>query len=81
MPDLEVETWYALFAPAGTPGTIVAQLNREANRLLQDPQVKDVLSKQGLVPAGGTPEALGERVTQEVAKWSKLVKDRKLTFQ
>jgi tripartite-type tricarboxylate transporter receptor subunit TctC len=73
MPDLEVETWYALFAPAGTPGTIVAQLSREANRLLQDPQVKDVLSKQGLVPAGGTPEGLGERVKRELARWSRVV--------
>src|SRR3954462_6250948 len=59
MPDLEVETWYAMFAPAGTPIARVAQWNAELNQLLKEADVKDVIAKQGLVPAGGSPEQLG----------------------
>src|SRR3954466_15502344 len=43
MPDLEVETWYAMFAPAGTPAAIVAKWNRELNELLKEADVKGVL--------------------------------------
>src|SRR5258705_9325716 len=60
MPELEVETWYAMFAPAGTPAPIVAKVNREMNELLEEADVKDVIAKQGLVPEGGAPGALGE---------------------
>ena len=74
LPDLEVETWYAIFAPAGTPNAIVARVNREVNELLKEADVKDVIAKQGLVPEGGTPEALGERVKRELAAWTRVVK-------
>ena len=74
LPDLEVETWYAIFAPAGTPNAIVARVNREMNELLKEADVKDVIAKQGLVPEGGTPEALGERVKRELASWTRVVK-------
>src|SRR5437868_1093681 len=73
-PDLEVETWYALFAPAGTPVAVVAKLNREVNELLKEADVRDVLAKQGLDPAGGTPEILGNRVKRELANWTRVVK-------
>src|SRR5213079_1194645 len=56
LPELEVETWYGLFAPAGTPMEVVNRLNRDINSLLTDPQIKDLLSKQGMAAAGGTPE-------------------------
>ena len=73
-PDLEVETWYAMFAPAGTPGAIVAGINRDVNELLKEADVRDVLAKQGLDPAGGTPEILGNRVKRELANWTRVVK-------
>ena len=74
MPDLEVETWYAMFAPAGTPAAIVSKWNRELNELLKEADVKDVIAKQGLVPEGGTPEALGTRVKRDLASWTRVVK-------
>ena len=74
MPDLEVETWYAMFAPAGTPNAIVARLNGQMNELLKEADIKDVIAKQGLVPEGGTPQALGERVKRELANWTRVVK-------
>ena len=74
LPDLEVETWYAMFAPDGTPGAIVDRVNRDVNELLKERDVREVLAKQGLDPAGGTPSALGERVKRELASWTRVVK-------
>jgi tripartite-type tricarboxylate transporter receptor subunit TctC len=73
-PDLEVETWYAMFAPAGTSSAIVARINRDVNELLKEADVRDVLAKQGLDPAGGAPEVLGDRVKRELANWTRVVK-------
>ena len=78
MPELEVETWYAMFAPAGTPAAIVTKWNRELNELLKEADVKDVIAKQGLVPEGGTSEALGARVKRELASWTRVVKAAKI---
>src|SRR5258708_5391294 len=69
LPDLEVETWYAMFAPAGTPAAIVERVNREINELLKDGAVKDVLANQGLVPAGGPPQRLGALLARELPRW------------
>jgi tripartite-type tricarboxylate transporter receptor subunit TctC len=74
LPDLEVETWYAMFAPAGTPAPIVARLNAELNEFLEQGDVRAVLEKQGLVPGGGAPQVLGERVQTELARWTRVVK-------
>jgi len=74
LPELEVETWYAMFAPAGTPAAIVARVNRDANELLKEADVREVLAKQGLEPGGGTPDALGARVKRELANWTRVVR-------
>jgi tripartite-type tricarboxylate transporter receptor subunit TctC len=72
--DVEVETWYAMFAPAGTPAGVVSRVNADMNELLKEADVRQLLAKQGLSPAGGTPEALGERVKRELARWTRVVK-------
>ncbi len=74
LPELEVETWYAMFAPADTAAAIVERVNRDVNDLLKEADVRDVLAKQGLEPAGGTPDALGARVKRELASWTRVVR-------
>ena len=49
-------------------------MNRDVNELLKEADVRDVLAKQGLEPAGGTPEALGARVKRDLANWTRVVK-------
>src|SRR5882672_5487761 len=71
--DLEVDTWYGVFAPAGTPGAVVAKLNAELNALLRQSDVRELLSKQGMAAVGGTPERFGELVRKELARWSRVV--------
>jgi tripartite-type tricarboxylate transporter receptor subunit TctC len=72
--DLEVETWYAMFAPVGLPEPIVSRVNADLNDLLREADVRDVLEKQGLNPGGGSPHALGERVKRDLARWTRVVK-------
>jgi tripartite-type tricarboxylate transporter receptor subunit TctC len=72
--DLEVETWYAMFAPAGLPEPIVSRVNADLNDVLREADVRDVLEKQGLTPGGGSPQALGERVKRDLARWTRVVK-------
>jgi len=71
--DLEVETWYGLFAPAGTPEAVVAKLNAELNVLLRQADVRDLLAKQGMNPAGGPPERFAKLLGQELTRWRRVV--------
>lgn len=73
LPELEVETWYGAFAPAGTPAGVVSKVNLEINSLLKEPAILQVLSRQGMTPAGGPPERLDELVRRELARWTRVV--------
>lgn len=72
--ELEVETWYGVFAPAGTPRAAIAKLNAELDALLQDAQMREFLAKQGMTAAGGPPERLAELVRRELTRWTRVVK-------
>lgn len=74
LPDLEVETWYGAFAPAGTPPAVIAKINAELDSLLKDAFIRQALGKQGMVPRGGPPERLGELVRRELPRWARVVK-------
>src|SRR2546428_7752359 len=66
-PDLEVEVWYAMLAPAGTPQPVVARLNSDVQEILDSNEVRDALAKQGLSPVGGSPERLPEPLRTQPA--------------
>jgi tripartite-type tricarboxylate transporter receptor subunit TctC len=75
MPDLLIENWYGMIAPAGTPEKIVATLNRVANEAMSDPAVKAKLAEQGLTVAGDTPEHFHGFIEAEIKKWAGVIKD------
>jgi tripartite-type tricarboxylate transporter receptor subunit TctC len=68
------ETWYALFAPAGTPADRIGVLHDAASAALKDPETRKALMDQGGLIAGGTPAALGAFVTSEAAKWGEVIR-------
>ena len=78
--SVEGGTFFAVLGPAKMPRQVVEVLNREINRALQMPDVRERLTALGTEIAGGTPEQLAAAVASEVQKWSKLVKDRNLRF-
>ena len=73
LPDLEVETWYAAFAPANMPSQIIQKLNSDINAVLRDAQVREAIEKQGMSPVGGTPQRLAELVKNEIPRWTRVV--------
>ena len=75
MPDLLIENWYGMIAPAGTPEKIVATPNRAANEAMRDPAVKAKLADQGLTVAGDTPEDFRRFIEAEIKKWAGVIKD------
>jgi tripartite-type tricarboxylate transporter receptor subunit TctC len=64
-----------MIAPAKTPETIVAALNRIANVAMADPGVKQRLADQGLTVAGDMPEHFRGFIDAEIEKWAKVMKD------
>jgi tripartite-type tricarboxylate transporter receptor subunit TctC len=78
---LDVDLWYGLFAPAGTPREITQRYNAAVNEILATPKVKEALEKQGLVAIGGAPERLRDLVAKDLARWAKVVKEAGITAE
>src|SRR6476659_3736335 len=75
MPDLLIENWYGMVAPAKTPEAVVAALNRIANEAMADPSVNQKLADQGLTLAGDSPEHFRGFIEAAARKWAKVIKD------
>ena len=75
VPGFEATTWFAVFAPAGTPRDIVMKINAEMQRVYKLPDVADKLKALGLEPWISTPEELAAYQAKEIVKWAKVVKD------
>jgi tripartite-type tricarboxylate transporter receptor subunit TctC len=74
LPGFKAETWAGMLAPARTSGFIIDKLNRELIRSLQLSDVKQSLAALDFEPVGSTPQAFATVIREEVAKWSKVVK-------
>lgn len=71
---LEVDLWYGLVAPAGTPPPIVERLNAELQKALATNAVKDGFEGQSILPGGGTAGAFAAFMAAELERWGKTVK-------
>lgn len=80
-PGYSFETWFIVFAPAGTPQPIIDKLNGALNKALASPQLKDKLVKDGFDPTPSTPAQAQARLSQELVSWGKLIKDRGITSE
>jgi tripartite-type tricarboxylate transporter receptor subunit TctC len=70
--DYDVTTWYALYGPHGMPKPVIAKLNKTLNEIIQEPAIRDRLTKAGVVVKGSTPEAFDHFMAEEYAKWTKV---------
>lgn len=80
-PGYSFETWFIVFAPAGTPKTIIDKLNGALNQAINSPQLKEKLVKDGFDPLPTTPAQAQARLSQELASWDKLIKQRGITAE
>lgn len=74
----EIENWYGLAAPAGTPPAIINLLNKEVIKILKDPKLVEDLSKEGGSIRADTPEQFAKFLAVDVPRWKKIVTEAKL---
>lgn len=75
---LEVSNWFGLIAPKGTPKAVVTKLNDALNKSLLDPELSERITSQGNLVGAGTPEAFASFIAAESARWSRIVREKKI---
>jgi tripartite-type tricarboxylate transporter receptor subunit TctC len=78
VPGYAVESWYGLFAPAGTPADIIAKLNAVARQSAQTADFRAKIEPEGLTVTAGTPEELDAYVKREEIRWRRIVKENNI---
>ncbi len=81
LPGYAFETWFIVFAPAGTPAPIVAKLNESLNKALATPALAQRMTREGFDPTPSTPAEARARVERELPVWAKLIKERGITAE
>lgn len=71
--DFEASSWYAMYAPAGTPKEIVSKLSGSIDKVLKQPAIVARMAELGALPAGGAPLVLAKFQRAEQAKWSEVI--------
>jgi tripartite-type tricarboxylate transporter receptor subunit TctC len=74
LPKFETDSWYGIIAPVGTPQIAIDKMNASFNKALQDPAIKRNLAERGIEIIGGTPDAFGKHLRDEVSKYAGIVK-------
>ena len=81
MNGYDVTTWYGVFAPAGTPPSIIAKLNQVINEGLQEEDVKKRMAAVGVLVKGGTADEFGKFLADEYKRWDKVREGAKISQQ
>jgi tripartite-type tricarboxylate transporter receptor subunit TctC len=81
VPNVEVEAWYAFFAPKGLPPQILDRLNSELRTILAEPDVRDTLNKSGLDISSSTPAELRTIVEQDFPRWAAVIRKNNITME
>ncbi len=74
LPGYELNSWFGLLAPAGTPAALVSQLQQEIARLYQQPELRDKLLAQGVEPVASTPAEFTAQINAEIDYWARTFK-------
>ena len=73
-----VESWYGLFAPAGTPNDVILKLNNAAKQATQAVEFRRKMEPEGLVVSTGSPQELDAFVKREETRWKKIIKENNI---
>lgn len=80
-PNFHVESWVGMLAPAGTPSAIIDRLHTEVAAALNSADIKARLAEQGLRPIANTPAQFAQALSDEYAKWQRLISERNLSLE
>jgi tripartite-type tricarboxylate transporter receptor subunit TctC len=81
VPGYEVNVWFGMQLPAGTPKAVVEKINRDMVQLLKEPDVVARFRDQGVEVVASTPAEFGQLVQKEVVKWTQLIKDANIRIE
>ena len=81
LPGFDCSVWFGLFAPAGTPQSVVALINSKVNAVLSTSRVRDNFAKLGIDAEGGSPDVLAARVAAEMRKWAGIVRAKNIHIE
>jgi tripartite-type tricarboxylate transporter receptor subunit TctC len=73
--NVEVNAWYGVFAPAGTPAAVVQRINQEINAVIRLPDVRERLLGAGVEPSGGTPQVLADFMKADTQRYGQLARE------
>jgi tripartite-type tricarboxylate transporter receptor subunit TctC len=73
-PGFDVDNWFALWAPAGTPVAIINKIHAEVVKSLQHPDMKNYMQREGAEPVGSTPAEFAAHISREIDKYAKIIK-------
>ena len=74
VPGFESEAWFGVFGPAKLPDAIVARLNQSIRRALEDPRMREQLTREGAIPAALTPAEFAKFVREDIDRWAPVVR-------
>jgi tripartite-type tricarboxylate transporter receptor subunit TctC len=77
----EMSGWYGVLGPAKMPKPIVARLNGEFRTMLDDPVMREMLSREGADPLSSTPEEFARVIATDIVRWAKVVKAVGIKFE
>src|SRR5215510_4635792 len=77
---IDIDTWYGLVAPAGTPKEVVAKVNAETVRILNLSDLREKTRSQGIELGGSTPDEFTAFLRADVAKWTKAIREMNITI-
>jgi len=76
----DVDAWYAVMAPGKTPPALVSRLNADVNAVMALAEVREQLTKQGMIPVTSSPGELAALIKSDLSRWAKVVADAKITI-
>lgn len=78
--DFSVDSWVGILAPAGTPAAVVARLQREIRKVLDQPETRSKMLDLGITPVGNTPDEFGQQIHRDYARYGEVVKKAGITL-
>jgi tripartite-type tricarboxylate transporter receptor subunit TctC len=81
LPGYQVDNWFGIGLPAGTPQEIADRLNAEVNKMLKAPDVREKLIKLGYQPRGGSSDDMKKTIQADRAKWKKVIDENHITAE
>ena len=71
--DFEARSWNAIFAPRGTPASVIATLNTALREVLDNPELRKRALELGIEARASSPEEIGQRLKDDIGKWARVI--------